>query len=156
MGFTLLGREVAPGITSLFKRDSLSQPDTTLHSSEEDSLGLLPFQLYIGDMLDVNVFLVSLSERIVFYSRKNSMSILPNLKKLVLGRHSSFYAYINIDLTTQVVIGHNFFLSSAWAGNDGQPRKIIMFPRECTHGIFNNQFSSLLPPQITSVQVELT
>jgi cation transport regulator ChaC len=29
---------------------------------------------------------------------------------LVLGRHSSFYAYMNIDLATQVVIGRNFFL----------------------------------------------
>jgi len=82
MGFTLLGREVVSGITSLFKRDSLSRPDTTLHSPEEDSLGLLPFQLYIGDMPDVNIFLVSLSERRVFYSRKNSTSILTQLKEV--------------------------------------------------------------------------
>jgi hypothetical protein len=144
MGFILLGREVVSGITSLFKRDSLSRPDTTLHSPEEDSMGLLPFQLYIGDMPDVNVFLVSLSERRVFYSRKNSTSILPKLKKLVLGRHSSFYAYMNIDLATQVIIGHNFFLSSAWTGDDGQPRKIIMFPQECTQQIFNNQIDQQL------------
>jgi hypothetical protein len=82
MGFTLLGREVVFGITSLFKRDSLSLPDTTVHSPEEDSLGLLPFQLYIGDMPDVNIFLVSLSERRVFYSRKNSTSILTQLKEV--------------------------------------------------------------------------
>jgi hypothetical protein len=82
MGFTLLGRDVVSGITSLFKRDSLSRPDTTLHSSEGDSLGLLPFQLYVGDKPDVNVFLVSLSERRVFYSRKNSTSILTQLKEV--------------------------------------------------------------------------
>jgi hypothetical protein len=46
---------------------------------------------------------------------------------------------MNIDLATQVVIGHNFFLSSAWTGDDGQPRKKILFPRKCTQQIFNNQ-----------------
>jgi hypothetical protein len=50
----------------------------------------------------------------------------PNLKKLVHGRHSSFYAYMNIDLATQAVIGHNFFLSSAWTGDDGPPRKYLV------------------------------
>jgi hypothetical protein len=68
----------------------------------------------------------------------------PNLKKLVLERHSSFYAYMNIDLATQVVIGHNFFLSSAWTGDDGQPRNIIMFPRKCTQQIFDNQIDQQL------------
>jgi hypothetical protein len=62
--------------------DSLSRPDTTLRSPEEDSLGLLPFQLYTGDMPDVNIFLVSLSERRVFYSRKNSMCILTQFKEV--------------------------------------------------------------------------
>jgi hypothetical protein len=71
-----------PGITSLFTRDSLSRPDTTLRSPEEDSLGLLPFQLYTGDMPDVNIFLVSLSERRVFYSRKNYTCILTQFKEV--------------------------------------------------------------------------
>jgi hypothetical protein len=33
---------------------------------------------------------------------------------------------MNIDLATQVVVGHNFFLSSAWMGDDGQPRKYLV------------------------------
>jgi hypothetical protein len=53
-----------------------------LHSPEEDGLELLPFQLYIGDMPNVNIFLASLSERRVFYSRKNSTSILTQLKEV--------------------------------------------------------------------------
>jgi hypothetical protein len=108
MGFTLLGREVVSGITSLCTRDSLSRPDTT-----------------------------SLCQTSTFFSSpypKEESSILertlrafsPNLKKLVHGRHSSFYAYMNTDLATQVVIGHNFFLSSAWTGDDGPPRKYLV------------------------------
>jgi hypothetical protein len=108
MGFTLLGREVVSGITSLCTRDSLSRPDTT-----------------------------SLCQTSTFFSSpypKEESSILertlrafsPNLKKLVHGRHSSFYAYMNTDLATQVVIGYNFFLSSAWTGDDGPPRKYLV------------------------------
>jgi len=66
----------------LFIQERFTIPTRHYHSPGEDSLGLLPFQLYIGDMLDVNIFLVSLSERRVFYSRKNSTSILTQLKEV--------------------------------------------------------------------------
>jgi hypothetical protein len=105
-------------------------------------------------MPDINVFLVSLSERRVFYSRKNSTSILPNLKKLVLGRHSSFYVYMNIDLATQVVIGHNFFLSSAWTGDDGQPRKYLVRQKNMDGGRRSTPEDNFVPPGMYPTNIQ--
>jgi hypothetical protein len=40
--------------------------------------------------------------------------------------------------------GNIWFARKTWTGDDGQPRKIIMFPWECTQQIFNNQIDQQL------------